>query len=287
MLNFRNIIKQLMPPFIVEMIRALKRRGNTEEKEWTWEREGWDSPRSRRVGWDHSSIADAYQQRLPPFLASLREPLPLGRPFEAPGEWVPSLGVQNTHLHFAYALGLSLCGGARLRVLDWGGGAAHYLALAQALYPSCDFDWHCAELPHIVDKVRYLMPCAVFHDEASWQELPYDLVFCSSSLQYVEKIDEVIESLCRPRAQWLMITRIPTCQKVPSYVLRQNPRRYGYDTDYLGWVFNENQLCALLQQHGYHLRRIFILDEAPHCPEAPEPPIYRGYLFSTTSSLSL
>jgi hypothetical protein len=57
----------------------------------------------------------------------------------------------------------------------------------------------------------------------------------------------------------LFLTRVPTTRDAASFVVLQRAEAYGYGTEYLGWVFNRDELLAAAQGAGLELEREFTL----------------------------
>jgi hypothetical protein len=59
----------------------------------------------------------------------------------------------------------------------------------------------------------------------------------------------------------------------------QRPYQYGYDTEYLGWCFNKYEFLDTAKSIGLFLVREFFAQESSLIHNAPEQPIYYGFLF--------
>ena len=57
--------------------------------------------------------------------------------------------------------------------------------------------------------------------------------------------------------------------------------RYGYDTEYLGWVVNREELLEVAREAGLELVREILLPDYLSAGGAPEAPVdHRGFLFA-------
>jgi hypothetical protein len=80
---------------------------------------------------------------------------------------------------------------------------------------------------------------------------------------------------------FLYLTRVPVALQVPSFVVLQRAHAYGYETEYLGWVLNRDELLEQARLAGLELQRELILPAWLSASKAPESPIgHRAFLFS-------
>ena len=247
--------------------------------EWEYVPEGWARPAG---GWDAGAIADAYREKWPSFLEATAGPGPLGVNHEVPaGRPVPrdELDAQHLVLAFGYVLARAARGRDRLSLLDWGGGPGHYAVLAGALLPEVELEYHSRDLPALVALGRELLPQHAFHDDDACLDRSYDLVVASSSLQYSEDWHATLAGLARATGGWLYLARVGVALEAPSFVVLQRAHAYGYETEYLGWVLNRQELFGRLVAAGLELVRELVLPECPEVAGAPESPVvHRGFL---------
>ncbi|MEA2265946.1 MAG: hypothetical protein QOE27_1529 [Solirubrobacteraceae bacterium] len=258
-----------------------------ERPEWEYVPEGWErardpsDPASR--GWDVEAVAATYARRWPEFVAALAGSGPLGVGHEAPlGAQIgrDSLVDQNAHLCFALVLSRSSPGRRGVvSVLDWGGGLGHHHALARALVPELELDYHVRELGAVVREGRRLNPAVTFHDADECLGRTYDLVVASSSLQYAEDWRRRLGALAAATRGPLLITRIGVVEDVPSFVVLQRADAYGYATAYLGWVLNRGELLAAGRAAGLELEREFLIHDPFEIAGAPATVHHRGFVF--------
>ena len=77
---------------------------------------------------------------------------------------------------------------------------------------------------------------------------------------------------------------MPTAVAAPSFVVLQRAQRYGYETEYLGWVLNRHELLEEARAAGLALEREILLPAWLSAAGAPEDPIgHRGFLFAPVS----
>jgi putative methyltransferase (TIGR04325 family) len=263
-------------------LRRREVQGQTPERglslplpEWEYIPQGWSYPTR---GWDAEAVADAYARKWPDYLAAIEAPKPLGVHHETAEVLTGDPGAHNMLVTFAYVLGLAAHGRNALSVLDWGGGFGHYHALAGSVLPGLELDWHVKETPPVAARGRELNPDVAFHHDDTCLDRRYDVVLASGSLQYVESWRAVLELLAGAAERYLYVARMPVALEAPSFVVIQRPYVHGYDTEYLGWVLNRDELLAACP---LDLTREFLLDARFSAAGAPEDPVdHRSFLFN-------
>ena len=289
----RLFVKDLTPPLAWRTLKRAKDavRGEPQPEvspapaerqppEWEYVPEGWQR---QTKGWDVDAVVAAYRDKWPSYVDALREPNPLGVYHEVvagTGVEAHDRGAHNMLVSFAYVLARAAHGRERLSMLDWGGGLGHYFALARAVLPDLQLDYHCRELPKVAAAGRELLSETSFHDDDSCLDRRYDLVLASSSLQYAEQWRDLLRRLARATGSYLYVTRVPLALRAPSFVVLQRANRYGYGTEYLGWVFNRDELLREAAAASLRLVREFLLFGEIDAVGAPERPVeHRGFLF--------
>jgi putative methyltransferase (TIGR04325 family) len=299
--RIRLFVKGFTPPYLWQALKwakdGLRARREAEPvvgplpaepgppTEWEYVPEGWARP---VPGWTVDGVAEAYADRWPSYVEALSGPGPLGIEHGVPtGERVDRYdrAAHNTIVSYGYAAALAGHGARRLSILDWGGGLGHYEPLTRALLPGVELEFHCKELPAVADRGRRLSPDVPFHDDDSCLERRYDLVLASSSLQYAEDWRHLLLSLGKATAGYLFVTRLPVALRASSFVVLQRAYRYGYKTEYLGWVVSRQELLREAASARLELVREFLLSAWFSAAGAPEDPVeHRGYLFRSGSA---
>jgi putative methyltransferase (TIGR04325 family) len=245
--------------------------------EWEFVEDGWDRD---EVGWEAGAVAESYREKWGEFLRSIDGPGPLGvaheRPSDAPMRRDDPI-AHNIVLSFAHALTTAAGDSGRLRVLDWGGALGHYHELARRLTP-LDFDWHVRELPAVCAVGAEVNPDVSFHDSDDCLADDYDLILASASLQYSQDWREQLKKLAPAAGSWLFLNRIPAVETVPAYLALQRAHAYGYDTEYVGWVFHRGELVLGAEKLGLELVREYALVDPITVAGAPENPRHIGLL---------
>jgi putative methyltransferase (TIGR04325 family) len=240
--------------------------------EWEYVPEGWERPTK---GWDVEAVARAYERKWPDWVAAIAPPSPLGVHHETAEVTTGDAGAQSMLVAFAYVVALAARGAERLSVLDWGGGLGHYEALARATVPGLELDWHVKETAAVAARGR---PGVTFHADDACLDGRYDLVVASSSLQYEPDWRTLLGRLAAAAESWLYVARVPVAFHAPSFVVLQRAYAYGYETEYLGWVLNRDEL---VEAAGLPLAREFLLDARFSAAGAPEDPVdHRSFLFN-------
>jgi putative methyltransferase (TIGR04325 family) len=262
--------------------------GDSSVVEWEYVPEGWAHQRARDPGrgWDVESVARMYAQRWPAFLENLQGPDPVGALHVVPiGGAIPREDVisHNMAMVFAYVLALSARTSDTLSVLDWGGALGHYHALARALLPEVELDYHCKELPAVCRQGRRVSPEVTFHESNACLARSYDLVLASGAIQYTEDWTELLARLAGSADRYLLVTKVPVTD-APSFVTLQRAYEYGYDTEYLGWALNRAEIRTAGQRAGVELVREFFLSTPLDIPQAPGPIHHAGFLFAAKRS---
>ena len=192
--------------------------------------------------------------------------------------------MHNTVLTFGYVLARAAIGRKSVSMLDWGGGIGHYLLYAKALLPELKIDYHCKDVPALVEVGRRVLPEATFHESDSCLNQTYDLVMASGSLQYSQNWRAYLGRLGSSASRFLYVTRLPITQTNPTFAMTQRAQKFGYG-DLCGWVVNEVEFLDIAQEVGLTLLREFIVSEHYCVRGLPETVQLRGFLFTRHASL--
>ncbi len=286
-MRLRGVVRKSLPPVLLRLLRAL-RSHRQDTPEWEYIPEGWAYAQSHPDvrGWDVSDIVDVYRHKWPRFAQLVQGSGPLGVSHVSPLTSNENVSSHNTIMIYAYVLTLATRHKDRIGLLDWGGGIGHHYLLARSILPEVEIDYHCRDLPYLCSYGAQLFPDQSFFFDDRWIGNTYDLVMASSSLQYAEEWRELLFDLCRVTSDLLFITDLPVVRRAPSFVFIQRPYHLGYNTEYIGWCLNEQELVRAVSAGGLTLRREFILGFKPVIRGAPEQNVYRGYLFQRRADKS-
>ena len=282
--NVKPIIRDLAPPLIWRTLSKLRSSKPANEQtpiEWEYVPEGWQAAKTdpNIKGWNVDSVLEAYKAKWPSFLKTLEGTLPFGISPESDSENRTNLIFHNLMMTYAYALSLSTRHKSSISMLDWGGAIGHYYLLTQKLVPDLEIDYHCKDVPVLAEYGRSLFPDAHFYTDETCLEREYDFVLVSGSFQYSPDWASALKALARATGEYLFVTRLPTIQIAPSYVMVQRPYQYGYNTEYLGWSLNRGEFLECAQKTGLKLIREFVVEQLPPIHRAPEQPEHWGFLF--------
>jgi len=282
--NLKKFIKNVTPPILLDAARKVRRLPLDRVVEWEYMPEGWAAQKSDRKikGWNVNSVLEAYKNSWPEFVESLKEPLPLSGYPRTPlaKASTPDIIAHNVRMAYAYVLGLCAAKKPHISMLDWGGGFGQYYLLSKTLFPQTHIEYHCKDVPIMIEYGRELFPKNHYYEDDSCLDRKYDFVLSSSSLHYSENWASVLQALAKSSGEYLYITRIPVVLNTPTYVMVQRPYRYNYGTEYLSWCFNRQDFLEQAKLAGLELRREFLLGEEAEIKGQPEKCEFRGFLFS-------
>ena len=279
----KTIARQLLPPFVVDGLKAIGQTLRYGGPEWTHLPHGW--PPADSKGWADPSIADTQKAKWGEFLRLTQGTGPLGIAHEANRLVNDDLYAHHLVMAFAYALALAAKAKDRVSLLDWGGGIGHYSILGQRLLPGTAIDYCCWDLPSACAAGRDVLPQAQFVDqEAQLGDRRFDLVLASGVLQCVQDWKEAARNLSRRSNPYLYITRQPFIRKHPSFVTAQQMDRYGYRATVPYWFLNRGEFLDHMSSLGLSLVREFVFEKHPKVSRAPERADILGFLFQRQDS---
>lgn len=279
-LNMRKIARGCLPPVLYDSMRRIWQIARFGAPEWEYLRDGWSTVDEKIKGWSDPSIAETQRARWPAFLRATEGTAPLG---VSPEAAIPENNDYYAHhvvMAYGYVLSLSASGKSRISLLDWGGGIGHYYIFARRLCPDVVIEYSSKDLTLLCAAGREVLPEATFvESDADIEGNDYDLVVASGSLQCSPDWRRVIRLLASVANPYLYVTRLPIIQREPSFVAVQRVYAYGYNTEYMAWFLNWNELVDAARAEGMELLREFAFHEHPRVKNAPEQGQIRGFLF--------
>ena len=275
----KNLVRQVLPPFMAAGLRQLRTSDAKPILEYA--PNGWDTLISGgEHGWNRDTVVRAEVAKWHAFRKNLEGAGPLGFSHEHTDLSVTrDVYFHNIHLTYAYVLSLAAHGRTDLSVLDWGGGLGHYYLLGKAVLPDLHLHFTCRDVPLMCEEGQRLCPDVAFYADDSCLYRGYDLVMVNGSLGYFKQWKEVLARLCDSAEKYLFLTRLLTVQKSPTFLVLQRTDVYGYNSDMLIQVFNEEELLSIVRDRGFTLTREFVVGEGPAVAGAPEQCRDRGWLF--------
>jgi putative methyltransferase (TIGR04325 family) len=278
-MRLRALAKQILPPVLASALRPWLELARNRGR-WEWEYLPDASVRETGVGWNAAGVVATEVEKWDAFRAAVAGTGPLGIAHEAPLPFRQDAGAHDTVMAFGYVLARAARARDRVSLLDWGGGLGHHYLFARALLPEVEVEYHCKEVPLLCSAGRELLPNVVFHEqEETALARRYHLVMASAALQYAPDWEALLGRLGASTSEFLYVTRLPIAHRAPTFQVLQRAWRYGYATEYAGWVVNRQELLAHAEAVGLTLLREFLVQERPLVRGAPEPVEYRGFLF--------
>jgi putative methyltransferase (TIGR04325 family) len=268
-----------LPPVLWDLLVRLK-HVNT-PPEWEYLPQGWTYAlrHEGRGGWNDPSILDVYRRKWPKFQRMVAGTGPLGIAHESELTTDTDVLSHNLVMAFGYVLGLAAETRPAVSLLDWGGGIGHYYLFARALLPSVTVEYHCKDMPLLAAYGSQVLPEQHFHTDNTCLSRRYDLVMASTSLHYSQNWQAELVGLIGATDRYLYLASMPIVLDAQSFVFIQRPFSFGYQTEYLGWCLNHQEVIDAATMHGMRLVREFVYGHAPVIKNAPEQNLYRGFLF--------
>jgi putative methyltransferase (TIGR04325 family) len=278
-----HLIKQnLYLKQILQSIKAfLLGKRSRNPCEWEYLSQSWPDlgTTSDISGWTSPDIVRVYERKWARFVQLANSTCPLGFSHESELQDTNDISAHNLCMTFAYVLGRAAETSGSISILDWGGGVGHYYVLAKALYPTLRITYACKDFEQFARKGANLSPSVSFFSDDSCLDNKYDLVITSTSLHYSPEWQVTLRQLARASQNYLYVASTPSVCSAASFVFVQRPIAYGYNTEYVSWCINRNELLREAKEAHLELEREFIYGYAPDIKGAPEQNTYRGYLF--------
>jgi putative methyltransferase (TIGR04325 family) len=164
-----------------------------------------------------------------------------------------------------------------LNILDFGGGGGSTFAIAQKYFGPIIKSWTVVETPQMVQSasISYDQRLNFVSEIGGLKSGLYDLVICSSSLQYCDDPEAVLRSVAMLEAEYIWITRTALVEKrisgikQVSHVHKNGPQFEGadpipfereYDVEYLMTPVEDSLIDHVL---GDLYSQIFRAEEEP------------------------
>lgn len=281
-ITFIRVLKKFIPPIVVDGVRFLKNKVVQKSLPWEYMPQGWQTvlkdPKIK--GWNVPGVIEAYKSKWSWFVKEVNSTAPFDfTPESIKQAHCGNINAHNTIMSYAYALSVAAHNKSSISMLDWGGGFGHYYLISQALMPEVKIDYHCKDVPLIVEEGRKLLSGIHFYNDETCLLRRYDFVLASNSLQYSQDWASMLRRLAEATTSYIFITCVPVIHRSPTYVAVQRPYEYKYDTEYIGWCFNRSDFLKIAESVGLKLVREFFLGGQLLIFGAPEHPENRGFLF--------
>jgi putative methyltransferase (TIGR04325 family) len=273
----KQILKSVLPPVIWNLLKSVQTRIMPSSDCLTYAPQGWatklpNEPTADNV-WAKYMARELQKHEGLIRRAQNAEPLLID-----PKDYVnrpTAFASYMIYMTYAYVLTLAAHEKRALKVLDYGGGLGDYYWFGKAMLPGIELEYHCMELPAVVEEVRKVSPAVIWHTDDACLGQQYDMVMLNSSLQYIQDWQGLLRRAAAAVRIHLFLSRAPTVERVPGYVAVQ---RVG-DASVLCQQHNRADVLGTVQDAGLRLVREFLMGEHPWIRNAPEQPSVRGWLF--------
>ena len=156
--------------------------------------------------------------------------------------------------------------GEPIRVLDVGGGGADYFHHFQTFAPRINFDWTVLETPAMAEAMsnefgQNLANLRWVNSIENTNEI-YDVVLCSSVLQYVKNPVELLATLVA-KSEFLIVNRIPLVDSSEHFVAVQRIISNGKRASYPIHFFAEKKFLTEVSQYGDVEMRWLVTEDQP------------------------
>ena len=286
--RLKRAIRLWTPPILLTAARAVVKRATgyrfLKAPRLEYAPDGWDTRLPEAAnGWNAPEVSEAEEAKWKAFCENAAGAGPLGFSHEASDlTVVRNPGFHNIHMSFAYVLARAAHRRDRMSVLDWGGSLGHYEVIARAVLPEVDVDFHCKDVPRLVERGQALNPGVRWHTDDRCLDRRYDLVMINGSLQYMRDWRAFLPRAAGAvdEAGYLFLTRVPVVEGA-SFVAIQ--RAHG--AVMCCQQFNRRELLDVVASTGLRLVREFVVGDRPPILNAPEQCELKGWLFRNDRGL--
>ena len=269
--KLRTLLKLFLPPIAVKLVRL----EIFKKHPYVYAPDGWKTPlkQDHDIGWNSTSAVEIEKKRWPDFCKALQGTGPIGFMHEHDDPTEIKEGYHHRNITFAYVLALAAVGKKSISILDYGGSLGHNYNLAKVLLPEdIKIDFHCKEVPLLVETGRQLNPDITWYSDDRCLNNKYDLVIANGVLQCVENWQELLLKLVGSVGDYLFLGHLPIVNKSDGFVMHQK----RYNTEMLHHQFNRNELLSKI---AHPLVREFLTGVHPYIKNAPEQCELRSFLF--------
>jgi len=263
----KESLKGLIPPLMLDDCRVAMSWFRKPALEYI--HEGWDFPlENQNMGWNSMNPIEIEKKRWEKFLLNLQGTKPIFVQHEANDRSQTNLDFHNRNMTYAYVLSLAAHNKSSVSVLDWGGSLGHYYQLGKTLFPDLHIDFHCKEVPLIVDLGKKCNPEVNWYSDLSCLARDYDLVMMIGVLPYYKNWVDILSQISKATKSYLFLGLMPLVNKGSGFVALQ--RWHG--TLMLHAQFNSEALKNVLSDLNLCLIREFYTGIYPYVKNAPAQP---------------
>ena len=241
MKKVKHIIKDCIPPILLQILRYTRNRNNKSSKvEFAGNYKSWDDAYNECTGYDSDIILEKTKNAL----LKVKQ-----------GEAVYERdSVLFDEIHYSWPLLVGLLkaaceNGNRLSVLDFGGSlGSSYFQCGGFLSGLKSLRWSIVEQPKFVECGRELFETEELKfyndiDECLNSEKP-DVVLLSSVLPYIECPYDLLKDIITRNFQYIILDRTPVVELESGLLTVQKVPKEIYEASYPCWFLSENKLLA-------------------------------------------
>lgn len=267
MTGAKHLLQLITPPSLWSVGQALRRRFDNAADHLEYAPDGWATPLP-------AGNAETFWNA---FLAQEHEVYDALVARIKNGDANTSVQPDEHLKYFVFdsALTSVASGKQRISILDYGGNFGDYAWIARSWLPAVAIDFHCRELPTVVEVAQPVNPTVAWHSDDQCLDARYDLVMFASSVQCLPTWAKTLQRSAAATRDMLLVLDVPAVRGVPSFVSTQRSR--GRTTLYN--VVNRDELVDRVKQAGLRLVREFDMGAHPPIAKAPEQPRCLGLLF--------
>ena len=266
-MTMTRLLKPMVPPALWSIGRDVKRRFVRTVDHYAYAPAGWDTPLPEGAG--NEAYWASFIARERDYCGGLIARVRAGAPRLTPDEEIVN------YILFGYVLALAARNRDKVTVIDYGGNLGDYYWIGRALVPGVELEYHCKELPAVAAAGRQMSPDVIWHTDDTCFAVSSDLVVFFGSLPYLPGWADILHRAAQSTRAYLFLS-IPSVRHVPTYVITQ---RSGGVTN-LQYLFNASEIVDTVQRAGLRLVREFAMGPHPPVANAPEQPLYVGWLFA-------
>jgi len=274
-LSLKTVIKLISPPIILILSRRIMNYLSDKKFiEWECLTGSWRTDVKEIRGWDERSVVEAQ-------LKSWKKNDEINEV-----ACIKSTAQGYRLLIFSYVISrIALEKEKTFSLLDYGGGLGQYYIYLNNLYPDLRVDYIVKERDLLCQYAIKNLPEVKFisSDEVAFNRT-YDLIFCSSTLQYQEDWKCLFRKMISASDRYIYIARLPVVNNTKDFIVIQRPYSHGYDTEFLIWVFNKKGFIAWAEMAGLTLVKEFIVSDHPFINGAKEQGMEVSLLFEKSPS---
>ena len=175
-----------------------------------------------------------------------------------------------------------------LSVLDLGGSLGSLYFQFKKMFPSENLSWMIVEQPHYVAKGHSLfnLKDLDFNDsmEGALEKIKPDVAIFSAALQYFRSPDEWLDKISQQDIAYLVIDRLPVCQKSENKITIQYVPKHIYPASYPAWIFSYQKMLEKLSKHYTLIHDYAALDGMTYC--GLNKVQFRGFILARNQTLN-